>query len=113
MNRFFRNFNAFLIGIILICAIALLAGCGTAKPYATASLGYQIDGMSDWYVQTSRDWQCSSNVQFNGELGVELPGNWSIASHHRSWVFCGKPFGDGKPELYQDDIRTRKNWGAQ
>lgn len=115
MNRLFRNLNGFLFGVLVIIALVAVTGCSTAKPYAELSLGYQLDGMSDWYVRTARPWQCEKNVQFNGELGLELPAGWSVAYHHQSWLMCGGPFksGNGRPELYQDDIRISKKFGGQ
>jgi len=56
-----------------VCLL-FISGCA-ATPYAEMSLGYQIDGMTDYWQRTDRDWQCNKNVQFNGELGLEFDNN--------------------------------------
>lgn len=112
MNRFMRNLNGFLVGVLIVIALVAVTGCAGAKPYAEISLGYQLDKNSDWYVRTTRDWQCSENVKFAGELGLEFSNKWSLAYHHQSWVLCGGPFGSSKPELYADDIRVTKKFGG-
>lgn len=91
--------------------LVFLSGCSTMVPYAAFSLGYQIDAHTDYWLRTERTWQCDRNVQFNGELGVELPHNITIGYHHQSWLFCGGPF-NSKPEVYQDDIRITKKFGG-
>jgi len=101
-------------GIILalILIVGVMSGCSTAKPYAEISLGYQLDGMTDYWLKTSNPDQCSRNVQFNGEVGLEFPHNWQLGYHHQSWLLCGGPFNH-RPEIYTDDIRLTKKWGGR
>ena len=96
----------------LIVCLLFISGCA-ATPYAEMSLGYQIDGMTDYYLQTDRDWQCNKNVQFNGELGLEFDNNWKVGYHHQSWLMCGGPSNNNHPETYTDDIRITKKWGGK
>jgi len=92
--------------------LLLLTGCASVDPYFEVSLGYQIDGMSDYWVQTFNPEQCSKNVKFDAELGLELPKNWTVGYHHQSWLLCGGPFND-MPEIYADDIRVTKKFGGK
>lgn len=112
MTRLIRNLNGFFGGVLFIVVVAFMVGCSAAKPYAEFAVGYQLDEQSDWHVRAGRPHQCDDNVKFDGELGLEWPNNWGVAYHHQSWVLCGAPFGDGKPELYQDDIRVWKRFGG-
>jgi len=95
------------LAIIALC----LSGCA-ATPYAEISLGYQIDGMTDYWLQTSNPNQCSKNVKFDAELGLELPNDWTVGYHHQSWLLCGEPFSN-IPEIYADDIRITKKFGGK
>ena len=88
-----------------------MSGCASS-PYAEIGLGYQIDGMSDYWLQTERPWQCS-NLQFHGEVGLEFDSGWTVGYHHQSWLRCGKPLGNNKPEVYTDDIRVMKKFGGK
>lgn len=97
---------------LILVTLTMLSGCASVAPYATLSLGVQLDGMSDYWVQTDRNWQCSKNVQFSGEFGLEFENNWTVGYHHQSWVLCGQPLGNERPEIYQDDIRITKKFGG-
>ena len=90
--------------------ILALTGCASS-PYAELSLGYQIDGMTDHWLQTERSWQCSKNVQFNGEIGLEFENDWTVGYHHQSWLLCGTI--NERPEVHTDDIRITKKWGGK
>lgn len=95
------------------CAVAiaaLLTGCA-ASPYAEVGVGYQLDNYTDYWLQTERDFQCSSGPQAHFEVGMEK-NNWKLGIHHQSWWLCGGPFND-KPEIYQNDIRLTKKWGGK
>lgn len=96
----------------LTVSLLLISGCASS-PYAEVSLGYQIDGMTDYWLQTGNPNQCSKNVQFNGEIGLEFENNWKVGYHHQSWLLCGAPFSNGGPEIYSDDIRITKTWGGK
>ena len=89
----------------------LLAGCG-GKPYVKLAAGYQLDEFSDWHVRTEREWQCSVNIPFQGEIGLEWESGWSAFYEHQSWYFCGGPFWDSRPELYRDGIWIAKKFGG-
>ena len=93
-------------------ALALLSGCASS-PYAEVGLGWQVDGQTDYWLQQDRDWQCSHGPLVEAEIGLEMEGNWKVGYHHQSWLMCGGPFGDGKPEVYQDDIRITKKFGGK
>jgi hypothetical protein len=90
--------------------LLLLGGC-SAAPYAELGLGYQVDAQTDYWVQTDREWQCSKQPQFHGELGLEFNNNWKIGYHHQSWVLCGGH--NDTPEVYMDDIRITKKFGGK
>lgn len=91
--------------------LLLLSGCA-ATPYAEVSLGYQINGMTDYWIQTGNPNQCPKNIKFDGEVGLELPKDWTIGYHHQSWLLCGGPFNH-RPEIYADDIRVTKKFGGK
>lgn len=95
----------------ILIALLGISGCA-AQPYAKLAVGYQIDSQSDWYVRTDRDWQCSRNLPFQGELGFEWSTGWSAFYEHQSWVFCGGPFASGHPELYRDALWVGKKFGG-
>lgn len=98
--------------LITLTAVLLLSGCANVDPYASIGLGYQVDSASSHDLRTTRPWQCSSNVQVHGELGLDLPKNWSVAYHHQSWLACGRPFNNRR-ELSTDDIRITKTFGGR
>jgi len=95
----------------LTVSLLLISGCASS-PYAEVSLGYQVDGMTDHWLQTSNPHQCSKNAKLDGEVGLEFENNWRIGYHHQSWLLCGAPLNGG-PEIYQDDIRITKKWGGK
>ena len=96
-------------------ALLALTGCASS-PYIEIGAGYQLDGSTDYWLQTDRSWQCSKNVQFHGEVGLELPEDFiwfdTIAIHHQSWWLCGGPFNH-RPEVDTNDIRITKKWGGK
>ena len=102
----------FIRGSLSIGILLLLVGCAGAKPYAEIGIGYQLDKHTDYWLQTDRSWQCSDQPEFIGELGLETPKNWAIALEHESWVRCGGPFGDGKPEIDSNRIKITKKFGG-
>ena len=64
-----------------ILIAALLTGCATSphdeadsspELYGEVSLAWQIDSMTDHWLQTDREWQCSKNLQFHAEIGIEF-----------------------------------------
>ena len=67
---------------------------------------------SDYWVHNDRSWQCSKNVKFNGEVGLEFENDWSVGLHHQSWVLCGDPFNK-RPEVDSNDIRITKKFGGK
>ena len=98
--------------ILLLVAVIFLAGCATAEPYAEIGIGYQINTRTDWYLDTHREWQCSTQPKIHLEVGLETENNWKIGYHHQSWLACGGPF-NSHPELYQEEIRITKKFGGQ
>jgi len=91
--------------------LLLLSGCVSPKPYFEVAVGYQIDGETDYWVQTSRSWQCSEQPKLDAELGMESKGGVRIGIHHESWLLCGTGLND-KPEVYSNEIRITKKWGG-
>jgi len=96
---------------LLFAVSLLLCGCASS-PYAEVGIGYQLDSMTDYWLQTSRDWQCSKQPQVHGEVGLEWDNGWTLGYHHQSWLNCGGPF-NSSPEVYTDDIRITKKWGGK
>ena len=115
MMRWIIKWAAFaFVGLITFgipLAVVALSGCASS-PYAEIGLGYQIDSMTDHWVQTTNKDQCSKQPQFHIELGLEWANDWTLGYHHQSWVRCGGPFND-RPEIYTDDIRLTKKWGGK
>ena len=68
--------------------------------------------MTDWHLRTEREWQCSDNWQAHFAVGLDW-GDTTLSYNHQSWWSCGKPFGEGKPELYTDDIRLVHRFGGK
>ena len=83
-----------------------------ARAYFDVGVGYQIDSMSDFYVQTDRSWQCSQNWEAHLGFGLDW-GRASLGYHHQSWWLCGQPFGNERPELYSDRILFNYRFGGK
>lgn len=104
--------------VVLLVMAGLTMGCAAiedrtgAAPYFDAGVGYQIDTNSDWYVRTEREWQCSDNFQGRFAVGLDW-GKTELEYFHQSWYTCGGPFGEGKPELYQDSINLTHRFGGK
>lgn len=96
--------------LLVIGLMALLSSCGTAQPYLEVGVGYQLDGVTDWYLQRDREWTCNGTLA-HAEVGLEFPKEWRIGYHHQSHWLCGGPFNN-KPELHQDEIILTKKWGG-
>lgn len=97
-----------------LLAALFVSGCAhIPEPvYLDVGVGYQIDSHSDWYVRTEREWQCSDPFQGQFALGWDF-GATEIEYYHQSWIACGGPFGDGRPELYQDSVNLRHRFGGR
>ena len=98
---------------IVACSLVpmLLMACSGTKPYLEVGIGVTLNGNSDWYLSTKRDWTCDNYDTFHGEVGLEFPKDWTLGYHHQSHISCGGPF-NSKPELYQDEIILRKRFGG-
>ena len=96
--------------LVLIATILVLSGCGGM--YGKVGLAAQVDRNTDYWLQTDRDWQCSKNVQFHGEVGYEFEHDVTVYYHHQSWLLCGGPFNDA-PEVYTDRIGIDKKFGGK
>jgi len=83
-----------------------------ARAYFDVGVGYQIDSMSDWYVQTDRDWQCSQNWEAHFGFGLDW-GRASLGYQHQSWWVCGGPYWNDRPELYSDRILFNYRFGGK
>ena len=82
------------------------------SPYLDIGIAYQLDDMSDWYLQTDREWQCSQNWQARIGFGLEWD-HVSLGYHHSSWWVCGGPWWDDRPELYSDVILLNYRFGGK
>lgn len=92
--------------------LVAIASC-SSTPYVEVGLSHQVDSNTDWISRTHRPWQCSKNLKFDGEIGLEWEHDWRLGYRHQSWVLCGPPFGSGDPEMYADDIRLSKKFGGK
>jgi hypothetical protein len=99
------------MNLIILVLVLLLSGC-SSSPYIQIGIGYQLDGATDWYLQTDRDWTCNNKDTFHGEVGTTWDNGWSIGYHHQSHTSCGRPFNKD-PELYKDEILVTKRWTAR
>jgi hypothetical protein len=96
----------------VLLALIVLSGCTYNRPYIEIGAAYQLDKNTDYWLQRERSWQCSNGIQGQLEVGTKIihpvlgEGNHiRFGYHHESWLNCGKPFGNKKPEVYQDDLR--------
>ena len=98
---------------VFLVIVFILSGCtsGPPRPYLELGLGYQIDGNSDWYLRTERDWTCNTGETAHIELGVEFDHDLTLGYHHQSHLSCGT--WNSRPELYQDEIILTKKWGGR
>ena len=83
-----------------------------ARAYFDVGVGYQLDNMSDHYLQTSREWQCSQNWSAHFEFGLDW-GRASLGYNHQSWWVCGGPWWNDRPELYSDRILFNYRFGGK
>ena len=78
-----------LLALATIVALLLLSGCASLpadkrpKAYAEFGLEWQIDGMSDWYLQPEREWMGDSPY-LTGRFGLEFK-NRSRCRKSRNW----------------------------
>jgi len=113
-----RNFSVSWSGVVfwlilILCMVLFLPACSTTpKPYLEVGIGYNIDGMTDHWLQTGRTWTCNNNDTFHAELGVEFDHNLTLGYHHQSHLSCGGPFNN-HPEVYQDELILTKKWGGK
>lgn len=105
----------YLVAFFIIAFVAsMLQGCAAVPGlYGSASLGAQIDEQTDQLLRTDRPDQCSRNIKFHAEAGYEFTKYWSMNLHHQSWLLCGRPFGNGKPEMYSYDFRITGRIGGR
>ena len=97
----------------LLCTMSMLIGCSTPPdPYMEIGIGYTLDGMTDHWLQTDRDYTCKNNDTFHAEIGLEFDYDLRLGYHHQSQVSCGGPFNN-HPETYQDEIILTKKWGGR
>jgi len=99
--------------MLVVLPLLVVSGCSTTpKPYVEVGIGYQVDGMTDYWLQTSREWTCSNGDTFHAELGLEFDHNLKLGYHHQSHISCGGPF-NSHAEVYQDEIILTKKWGGK
>lgn len=80
--------------------------------YFEAGVAWQFDNMSDYYLRTEREWQCSQNWQAHFEFGLDW-GKAQLGYHHQSWWVCGGPWWNDRPELYSDALTLTYRWGGK
>ena len=94
----------------ILAAALLVVGCAGTEPYIQVGLGVPLDGHTDYWLQTDREWQCSKGPQAHIEMGLETPNNFKIGLNHQSWWLCGSV--NDRPEVYSNQIVLSKTWGG-
>ena len=89
--------------------ILLLVGCASVKPTASVELNYALPFSSDYWQHSDRSWQCEQ-PQLRVEVGGEHKSGWEMGAYHESMVLCGT--FNTKPELFENGIYLKKNWGG-
>jgi len=89
--------------------ITLFTGCASVKPTASVELNYAFPFSTDYWQHSDRTWQCEQ-PQFRLELGLETKNRIEFGAYHESMVLCGQM--NGKPEIYENGIYLKKNWGG-
>ena len=100
-----------MLRVAALLAILLLSGCAHVAPYCNVALSGQINEYSDELLHNDRDYQCSKNVKFDAECGVETRQHIKAGIRHRSNLLCGGPFND-RPETYELDVRISGEIGG-
>lgn len=96
---------------ITLLMIAIASGCGTTSPYVEIGVGYTLDGMTDYWLQTDREWTCDNHDTFHIEVGAAFDNNLTLGYHHQSHLSCGGPFNNNS-EVTQDELILTKRWGG-
>jgi hypothetical protein len=92
--------------------LVLLSGCAGWEPYVDVAIGVPIDSQTDYWLQTERDWQCSTGPQAHLAVGLESPEYLYVEFNHQSWWLCGGPLNE-KPEVDSNQILFGGRWGGQ
>ncbi len=106
------------IQTVLVCVFLAIQGCASKpSPYATLSLEWQIDGMSDWMLHPDRSWNGDSPF-LNGEFGLEWKDDYKCFLKTGTSLFTGAPFhskkkGDVQAELYWTNVGCSYTWGGK
>jgi len=87
----------------------LLTGCASVKPTASVELMYALPFSADYWVHQDRSWTCEP-PQFRLEAGGEHKSGWEAGFYHESFLLCGSL--NRKPEIYENGIYLKKNWGG-
>lgn len=96
--------------VAILASVLLFSGCASGT-YVEMAVGYRLDDLSDWYLQSERGWQCSQPWVFDAEVGHEFANNVRLGLYHESQIVCGS--FNHKPELYSAKIRLSKKWGGK
>ncbi|MCK5644192.1 MAG: hypothetical protein KAJ19_25560 [Gammaproteobacteria bacterium] len=95
---------------LIVLLPLFLLGCATTKTedrpppefYGRLGIGYQIDDLTDHYLQTEREWNCKNPSAYI-QLGVKTSSGYYCELMHRSWYRCG--MGSNRdPETYYNDF---------
>lgn len=103
--------------LILLIVLIALSGCAApqkigAEWYGEVGIGYQLDEQTDVLRRTDQPYECSANFPTHFEVGLDW-GNARLGYHHQSWLLCGGPFYNDRPETYADDIRFTYRFGGK
>ena len=88
--------------ILLGLMFVLLAGCAGFEPYGKLGFAYQVDEVTDYYLQTERDWNCDNPAAIIA-VGVRNDKGTYCEAMHRSWYRCGIG-GNRDPETYHNEF---------
>ncbi len=94
---------------LLVFIFLLLGGCAHVKPTASVAVTYTAPHATHYTLQSERAWQCAQ-PQFRGEVGGITKSKFAFGLYHESMVLCGT--GNGKPELYENGVYLRQQWGG-
>ena len=94
------------IAMMLAC---LLSSCSVVKPIGSFELNHALEGATDFWQHSDRDYQCDQ-PQVRVEVGGETRSGWSAGVYHESMLFCGQY--NTKPEIYENGLYLKKTWGG-
>ena len=97
----------------LFLLIPFLSGCAflpETKQVGSVEGLYAFPFSTDFWQHQYRPWSCEP-PQVRFKWGRQTKNKWSAGVYHESFPLCGGPL-NRKPEIYENGLYVKKNWGG-